>query len=206
MTEEYIPTTIFGKRAVERLEPWLTPDLARYVDSVGEVFQRILELAEEEGNQGEAGWKPGWEKLLNPATCPSYALNYLAQFVGVELPITATEAEARALIKEETGLERGTLAVIEAACRRIHGKTTFFTIEERTNAAGEERAYCFNVLIKKGTSATIKAELKVAIEKIKPGGVLFNIIEVENAWIEGEKAWDEVAAGKKWSTIKEGEY
>lgn len=111
--------TIFGARLEARLEPWMTEDLARLCDGFGQMFQKVLEVAEEEGSDGEAGYVPAWGKLLDPTRCPYKDLGYLGNYVGVEIPKIATEIEARQLIKEEAGLARGTLASLEAAIRRV---------------------------------------------------------------------------------------
>lgn len=199
----YKATTTMGVRLEERLEPWMTEDLARLCDAWGTMFQPILEVAEESGEDGTAGYVPAWGKLFDPNVVPNKDIAYLMQYVGVERPKEATEAEARMLLKGEAGLERGTLSSIKMAIERIIGKTEPYTIQERTNKAGSEEAYAFNVILKtgKGTPA-----LRTAIEEVVPAGIFFSLIEVENAWIEGGKKWSEVTAGKKWSNIKEGEY
>lgn len=146
---------------------------------------------------------PSWGKLLDPSTCPGKYLSYLAMFVGVQIPITATEAEARELVKNESGLERGTQSAIEMAIRRVLGREIPFAVVPRTNPKAEEKGYFFIVIVPPSHSS--KA-LKEAIESVKPGGVMFEIIEREGTWYVGTKKWSEVAAGKKWSAIKEGEY
>ncbi len=197
----YTATTIYGKRREERLEPWLDPagDLARLCDAVGQMYQAILEVAEESGEDGSAGYVPPWGKLLDPVNCPAKDLPYLGQFVGVEVPKGATGAEAREAVKHEAGLERGTLASIEAAIERIIGAAPY-TIQERTEANGSEGAYHFNVLVGTGKSSTA---LKEAIEAVKPGGVFFSILEVKNSWLQAVKIWSATGA-TAWSAAKEG--
>lgn len=200
----YKATSIFGARLETRLEPWMTEDLARKCDAVGVIWQAMLEVAEETGEDGTAGYISAYGKLLDPATCPAKDLPYLGQFVGVEVPKGATEGEARELVKREAGLERGTLASIELAIKSVLGAGEKFTVKERTLASGAESAYWFLVYVKPGKSS---AALKEAIEAVVPGGVFFTIVESTNAWINGTgKKWSEIAAGKKWSAIKEPEY
>lgn len=192
----YTATTIYGKRREERLEPWLDPagDLTRLCDAVGQMYQGILELAEEEGEDGSAGYVPAWGKLLDPLTCPGKDLPYLGQFVGVEVPTGATEAEARAAVKREAGLARGTLQSIEEAIEHIIGAEPF-ALQERTALNGSEAAYHFNVIVGTGKASTA---LKEAIEAVTPGGVFFSILEGKGMWLQATKKWSEVAAGKKW--------
>jgi hypothetical protein len=61
---------------------------------------------------------PPWGKLLNPSLCPGPDLPYLAQWVGVSIPKGTPEAEARALVKAESRLERSTTAAVKAAVER----------------------------------------------------------------------------------------
>lgn len=197
----YEPTTRFGKRWITKLEPWRTDDLGRFVDAVGQMFEAVLELTEEEGEIGKPGWVPSWGKLFNPELCPAPYLGYLAQYVGVELPKEATEAEKRALIKAESGLERGTLKAVEAAVERVAGKP--FSVVERTAASGAEDAYHFLVFVGTGKATP---ELTAAINSVKPGGVFYTVTEVKNAWINvaAGKKWSEATAAEKWSEAKEG--
>lgn len=122
----YTPTSIFGARLVGKLTPWLTDDLSRYADAIAVMFDPILELAEEEGTDGEPGYVPTWGKLLDPSARPYpndpakeiARLVFLGQFVGATIPVGASESEARALVKAESGLERGTRASVESAIER----------------------------------------------------------------------------------------
>jgi hypothetical protein len=122
----YTPTTIFGARLAGKLAPWLTDDLSRYADAIAVMFDPVLELVEEEGTDGEPGYVPTWGKLLDPSARPYpndeakeiTRLAFLGQFVGATIPIGASESEARALVKAESGLERGTRASIESAIER----------------------------------------------------------------------------------------
>jgi hypothetical protein len=195
-------TSLFGKRLADHLAPWMTDDLGRYSQAIGGMFDPVAELAEEEGTDGQAGYIPSWGKLLNPELCPASILPYLGQYVGVTIPPGASEAEARAAIKREAGLERGSLASIEAAIRTVLGAAPF-TVQERTAADGSPSAYHFNVLVGIGKSS---AALRAVIEAVKPGGVMFTILEVAGAWIQGADTWAAVAGTVTWASVKEGEY
>ena len=72
---------------------------------------------------------PGWQVLFNPEECPAVALPYLAQFVGVRLLPSMTEAEQREAIIEPSGFTRGTPAQIIATTKRTltGAKTVFLT-------------------------------------------------------------------------------
>ncbi len=177
-------------------------DLELLAQVLGSMFEPTLELAEEAGSDGEAGYVPAWGTLLEVERAPLSALGYLGNYVGVTIPAGATEAEARALVKAESGLARGTRASLEAAVRRILGAAPF-TIQERTATGGGVEAYHFNILVGPGMSSQALFE---AVNSVIPAGLWYSIIEVSGAWISGTKRWSEVAAGKKWSAIVEGEY
>jgi hypothetical protein len=176
MTETYIPTTIVGKRLVAQLEPWMTPDLALYCDALGIMFQSVAELVEEVGTDGEPEFMPPYGKLFDPDLCPYDKLGYLAQYVGVTIPITASEPEARALIKEEQGFTRGTLASIEVAVRKSLTGAKAFQIVERRNAANKADAYWFLILVYEAGELPSQAVLETNVNAVKPGGVFYTII------------------------------
>jgi hypothetical protein len=150
----------------------------------------------------EREYVPAYGALLDPELCPAKALPYLAQFVGVTIPAGTPEAEARALVLAESGLERGTTQSIETAIERVLGAEPFM-LQERTNAKGEANAYAFNVIV--GTGKKTKA-LEEAIAAVKPGGIISTVIEGTGMWLQATKKWSEAVAGKTWATIKEGEF
>ena len=193
----YAATSIYGARRQARLEPWLDPngDLARLCDAVGQMYQGTLELAEEEGEDGTAGYIPAWGRLLDPVLCPNKALAYLMQFLGIERLKEETEAEARATLKRDAHAEFGSPRSIEEAIKKVLGAGKY-TIQERTNKAGSPAAYAFNVLVETGKAS--KA-LEEAIRARTPAPIQFNVLELKNAWLERSKRWSEIKAGRKWS-------
>jgi Phage tail protein (Tail_P2_I) len=114
----YTATSIIGRRLEPKLAPWMSEDLARLLDSIGYMAQPLAEILQEEGLDGEAGFVPAYGKLFDPDLCPAKYLPYLGQFVGVSIPVGASESEARALVKAEAGLNRGTRSSIESAIQR----------------------------------------------------------------------------------------
>lgn len=114
----YTITSPFGERLFARLEPWQSDDLARFCDALGVMFDPVLELAEEVGTDGEPGYIPPYGRPFDPDECPYDALGFLGNFIGVPIPVGASEAEARALVKAESGLNRGTRSSIESAIQR----------------------------------------------------------------------------------------
>jgi hypothetical protein len=115
----------FLQRLIANMAPWNTgpvvagmTDLERFLAAIALMFEPVVSLAEEEGTDGQAGYVPSWGKLLDPTLCPAKLLPYLGQFVGVTIPVGASDAEARALVKAESGLARGTPASIKSAIER----------------------------------------------------------------------------------------
>lgn len=198
----------FAERLVERMEPWNTgpviagsTDLERWLKALAAMFEPVEELAKEEGFDGEAGYVPAWGKLFDPELCPAKFLPYLGQYVGVQIPGGASEAEARQLVKDHAGFSRGTLASVEAAVRRVAGEP--FSVVERTGPLGEPNAYYVLVFVGAGKKTNALYE---AINAVKPSGVFFTVTEVKNAWINVApgKKWSEATALEKWSEAKEG--
>lgn len=199
----------FTERFIQRMEPWNTAaaikgerPLETFCNATSKPFETILEACEEEGEQGEAGWVPAWGKLFNVEECGKKYLPYLGMYVGVQVPKVATEAEARTLVKEPSGLNRGTKKSMEMEIERVLGEKNF-KVEERTNSVPEEKAYFFLVYVKAGK---ITAALYEAINSTKPAGLFYEIIELSGIWLGGEKEWQEIPEAAKWSTIVEGEY
>lgn len=172
----------YGERLSARLEPWLTGDLERMARAVAAPFEPILALCEEQGLDGEAAYVPPWGAVFNAATCPPAALGYLAQYVGVSLPTTASEVEQRELIKQHPGFERGTLVALE---EQIYKHTKLARIEgsslvergiiiERRSSTGAENAY--EVLIAVPAAEIVsEAELNQGIGEVIPAGIFSSL-------------------------------
>jgi hypothetical protein len=108
----------FAAALLEALEPWRTTHLDWYATAIGAMFQPVRDLTFDVGADGDSGYVPGWGPLLDPTLCPTAALPYLGQFVGVAVPDGADDATARAAIRAESGFSRGTLAAITKAVER----------------------------------------------------------------------------------------
>jgi len=82
------------------------------------MFEPPLELVAEHGSDGDPGYVPGWGALFDVNLCPTVDLPYLGQLVGVQIPAGSSDATARALIRAESGMQRGTIQSIQAAVER----------------------------------------------------------------------------------------
>lgn len=151
-------------------------DLERYLKAIAVMYEPFLELAEEAGSDGTTSFVPAWGTLFNPTLCPEDALSYLAQYVGVHLPMGASEFEARQLIKEHAGFERGTLKAIEGAVSRAMSGSKLFRIIERTGPTGAEEAYYFLILIFNAGELISEATLIENVNAVIPAGIWYKLV------------------------------
>jgi hypothetical protein len=76
----------------------------------------------------------GWSLLFDPDTAPAWALPWLGQWVGITIPATLTEAQARARFANPAHFYRGTPDHVAAAAREQLTGSRRVTIEERYGA------------------------------------------------------------------------
>lgn len=109
--EGYTFTSPFGEIIWESLQPWATLSLAIYSNAMGTCFDEVYALVAETGSDGDpSGYTPTWGTLFDVTLCPTDDLPYLGQYVGVSIPLTASDADARAAIVAEAFEGRGTRA------------------------------------------------------------------------------------------------
>lgn len=200
----------FAEHLIQRMKPWNTGPtyggmtaMEIFCHAIAAPYETLLEVAIEEGTQGEVDWLPAWSKLLNVEECPYQYLQYLGMFVGTKLPIKATEREARNQLHYGCNLNRGTRRHMEYAITEVLGPEESFLIEERTNAVPEEKAYHFLVYVRAGK---ITNALYEAINSAKPAGLIYEIIEEDGVWLQGGKKWSEIEGGKDWTEMLEGDF
>lgn len=190
MTEPVL--TSLGERLRQRTSPLAPSDelygwahailcgaLGKALEQVGEVFDPPDPV-------------PPGAPLLDVELCPDWALPWLAQIVGVTIPSGATPAQARALISDVAGWQRGTPAALEAAAAQyLTGtKTVYF----RERDAGDP--YALEVV-------TITAEtpdpaaVQAALMRQKPGGIVLTSRQTET-W-DWQQVVQDVAT---WTALK----
>jgi len=113
--------------------------LRMYCDSIGGMFQIVEDLSRD-GVDNSGKNAPGWSQLMDLPRCPTYALQWLAQFIGVLLPIGLTDAQQRAYIAAAPGWKRGTPAAIIAAAQTHLTGNKLVTLRERS-----PDAYSFDI-------------------------------------------------------------
>lgn len=97
-------------------------ELLVWLSAIGEMIQAVDALcAGQSDTEGNAA--PPWSQLLDIDRCPTAALPWLAQFVGVRLNTNARDDQQRWAITHPQGFARGTVTAIVAAANAylLHG-------------------------------------------------------------------------------------
>lgn len=126
---------------------------------------------------------PPGAPLMDPELCPDWALPWLGQLVGAQLPAGATPEQARELISSVVGWKRGTPAALEAAAAMYltGNKAVYF----RERDGGDP--YALEVVTLVGETPDPQATL-AALMAQKPGGILLRYRTV---------------AGQDWQAVKD---
>lgn len=176
-------------------------DLTNYLTALGGMFDLIYGLVSDQGFAGDPDYVPGWSSLLDPDNCPAQFLPYLAQFNGTIVPPNTDEADARAIIKGESGMSRGTGlggtyntstipaggAIVAAAQRNLIG-TQSATLIERMNGSGAD-AYSFLLFVRPEECLSVTA-LKAAVNAVKPAGVVWTLTLTDGeTWALATRTW-----------------
>lgn len=80
-----------------------------WLDGMGSQLQTLDDLCRDQGQV------PGWSILLDVSRCPTYALPYLGQFIGVRFSGNPTDAQMRATLLNPPGWNRGTVSSLATA-------------------------------------------------------------------------------------------
>jgi P2-related tail formation protein len=173
--------------------------LLRFLDGIGQIMQQTLNLFQDTP-QG-----PGWSQIFDPTRCPTEALPWLAQWVGVRFNQTQnTDGAQRAAIQAEQGFNRGTVAALQNAAAQWLTPHQAVLIYERT-----PDPYSFTVVLALGqlttgtysqvsaqfptyaawtaasstyeTPAYPQAQVQAALEAQKPASLLMTITVVGGA-------------------------
>lgn len=134
--------------------------LAIYAQALGHLFQEVVELAR------DTTARPGWSALMDPATAPDDALGWLAQLVGVSIPLGTAPADARAAILARTGFERGTPDALVVAAQRTLTGDRHVLISERYGG----NAWALGVFTLASETPSEAATLAAILEQ-KPAGI-----------------------------------
>lgn len=156
----------WAERLYASLSPYTTQDealgwpLLIYLGALGdELYQQMDDLG-----RGTLGWGD----VMNPDTCPVYALPWLGQLVGVVVDTTLSEANQRAQVKAAAGWQRGTPASIIAAIQRYLTGAQYVLLQERFGG----NAYALNIVTHTSETPVDTTEMVEAAKAVIPAGML----------------------------------
>ena len=149
-------------------------------NAIGTMFQDLDDLVRDSSDG------PGWSEIVDLDRCPSWALDWLGQFVGVRMLPNSTDAQKRARIASTDGWKRGTPAALEAAIRATLTGTRSVVIRER-DPAGADPPYSLSVRTLTSETPDATATLSAALSQ-KPGGLVLNYAAVTGQDYAGLKA------------------
>jgi tail protein P2 I len=178
-----------------QLDPTVGWSLLILCNAVGVPYQ----LVEDWVRDTDAG--PGWSLMLDVDRCPSEALPWLAQFVGVRLVPGASDADNRARIASTDGFRRGTVAAMKAAATATLTGAQVLDFRERSgDPVAEPIAYAYRLTVRTYADQTPDATATLAaLMAQKPGGIV-----LDYATVTGQ-TWAQVKAGfATWQAVKSG--
>jgi len=119
---------------------------------------------------------PGWSLLLDVARCPSEALGWLGQFVGVRLRAGDNDDANRNRIQSTDGFRRGTLAAMQGAVYpTLTGQKRLFLKERDSTAAAPDYAYHLTAITYSNETPDPTATQNALLAQ-KPGGIVLTYI------------------------------
>lgn len=149
------------------------------------MFQELDDLARD-----TVDGYPGWSVLLDLNRAPTKALPWLAQFVGVQLLGTLSDAEMRTTIATKGGVRRGTLGSIIAAAQQYLTGAQTVIVRERYDASNPNADSPYNIQVTTYTSqsgdAGNQALMQAAVLAQKPVGDVMSF---------------RVVAGQDWQSV-----
>jgi hypothetical protein len=110
--------------------------------------------------------------LLDPETCPDWALGWLAQLTGTVLPASVTPDQARTLITSVSGWQRGSRAALRAAAGLFLTGTQTVYFRER-DPTSPDPPYTLEVVTQENETPD-PAAVQRALLAQKPGGIVLN--------------------------------
>lgn len=142
--------------------------------ALGIMFEQTYGLVSDVGSPDQpAGYTAGWSTLLDPTACPTWALPYLAAFVGAIVPPGTDDATARSLITSEQGMQRGTPAAITSAAKRHLTGTQSVSLLERT-----PDPYSFQLVVRPEEAKSASA-LQAAVDAVRPAGIRWTLVQAD---------------------------
>lgn len=178
-------------QAYKALGPWAredqSQDLLWFVNAIFSQIAPLYDLV------SDSETHTGWGKLVDSREVPDWAIGWLAQFLGIDVPLNIDpEIQRERLLNPSTGWERGTPQAVKAAVRRVLTGSQYVEIYER--AGGDP--YVFEVR----TVASQTPPLQVIIDevnKVKPAGLIMQ--HAFTQYIAEASSWAESFTGTVYS-------
>lgn len=137
----------FKERVMSALAPVVqsSGDLDIYIGSLSDpTFQEVEDYA----SDGPAD-QPGWSVLVDLNRIPDKGLDWLGQFVGIQLDAGISAAQKRQQISQVSGWKRGSVAAIAGApLPYLTGTKTVIIRERDATASPTQPAYGLTVITK----------------------------------------------------------
>lgn len=188
----------WAQRLYDRLKPIHDKDASRgypfllYIGAMGDnLMQQIEDLSVDQSDG-----TPGWSILLNPYTCPAYALVWLGQLVGVTVNPAYNEADQRSQIIAVGGWNRGSVASMLAAAKPFLTGTKFTAMVERYTGDPYQILYVTHTAETPTADPGLTA-YKNAVIAQKPAGIgLTFATHVGQSWADMQ------AAHTTWTAVR----
>jgi len=180
------------------LGPWTRDDeandwaLLKFVDTFASQLQVIEDIVRDTDESD------GWGRLLSGDLVPDWAIEWLAQFVGVDIPQGLTAEQRRVVLQETPGWSRGTVAAIEGAARVWLTGSKTVEVYERVNGSA------YQVQVRTYLGETIDpVKLEAAVRAQKPAGLILTYTPSGLTWDDVDPAttWDDVDPTLTWEQV-----
>jgi hypothetical protein len=193
----------FASRLYTAMAPLAKDDSANgwslliFCNAVGTMFQLVEDIVRDTPDG------PGWSVLLDLDRCPTVALDWLGQFVGVRIPKGFSDADARARIAGTDGFRRGTRqAIFEAMKPTLTGAQNVFIWEragegEHGRAGGSDIDGAYYLVVHTYDTETPDPALtQRALIGAKPGALVLNYMSAPG------QSWRQLRdSGRTWRDV-----
>jgi hypothetical protein len=164
-----------------QLGPWRDADNASGIAGYGYPLLTFLDAIGSQYAVTEAYTRDdathiGWGQLLDVNACPTAALPWLAQFVGVTIPIGANDAQMRALIVGQANTKRGTASSMIAAVQQYLTGPARVDIYERTPDPYSLKVVSYLTETPGGAGGANAVAALAALIAVKPAGLLLSYL------------------------------
>lgn len=187
----------WAQKLYDRLGPITIPDAANgwplktFIGAIGDNFMQDIEDLVTDQEDGT----PGWAILLNPDTCPAYALPWLGQLVGVKVDTTLNVTFQRQQIEAVGGWYRGSPNSMINASKPYLTGTKFVQLVERYGGNAYEILYITHTA-ETPTGAQLAA-MQAAVIAQKPAGINLTFANYLGA------TWGDIKSGyATWQAVK----